>query len=314
MSMSAAHAPGAPAGARRRGRRQSFGDEGLWRWIALAPALAMMVGLALLPLVNLAAMSFFDVTWADGRAHWSFVGLAHYVALPGDPLFRAGLVNTTVFAIVAVSGQMALGLLLALLCGRVTRGQIAYRTVFILPILLPGIVIGAMWKLIYNYDFGLITQILAPLGLEPIDWLGEPTLALVSVIIVDIWHWTPFCFLLLLAVLQSLPQDVFEAAKVDGVTAWQEFRHVILPMMWPSIVVTFAFRLVLAFKVFDEVYLLTGGGPGTATEVASFTIYQRFFTEDRVGPGSALAVAFICVVSLLLTLALSARRHTEATP
>jgi multiple sugar transport system permease protein len=311
-SISVAQTPSGSGGVRPRRRRSSFGDERMWRWITIAPALALMVGLALLPLANLLAMSVSDVSWANGRAHWSFAGMSHYLELPGDPLFRAGLINTSIFALVAVTGQMALGFLLAVLCSRVVRGQIVYRTLFILPILIPGIVIGAIWKLIYNYDFGLINQMLGTLGIEPIDWLGQPTLALISVIIVDIWHWTPFCFLLLLAAVQSLPQDVFEAAKVDGVTAWQEFRHVTLPMMWPTLVVTFAFRLVLAFKVFDEVYLLTGGGPGTATEVASFTIYGRFFTEDRVGPGSALAIAFICVVWLLLLLALAARRRSEA--
>jgi multiple sugar transport system permease protein len=289
-----------------------FDDQDLWRWIALSPSLLLMLALGVLPLANLLALSFADVSWANGKASWTFVGLDHYLALPGDPLFRAGLLNTILFAILAVTGQMVLGLALAMLCGRVIRGRILYRTVFILPILIPGIVIGAIWKLVLNYDFGLVTQLLALVDLAPIDWLGHPVMAFTSIVLVDIWHWTPFCFLVLLAGLESLPQDVFEAAKVDGVTAWQEFRHVTLPMMWPTIVVTFAFRMLLAFKVFDEVYLLTGGGPGTATEVASFTIYQRFFTEDRVGLGSAISVAVIFVVVLLLIAAVATRRHAEA--
>ncbi len=288
-------------------RRQ--GDEPAWRWLTSAPAFALMLALGVLPLLNLLAMSFANVAWSNGAATWSFVGLANFRAVAVDPLFRAGIVNTTIFAILAVAGQMALGFVLALLSSRVRHGRIVYRTVFILPILLPGIVIGAIWKLIYNYDFGLITQLLAAFGLEPIDWLGQPTMALVSVILVDIWHWTPFCFLLLLAGIESLPQDVYEAAEVDGVSWWQELVHITLPMMWPTIAVTAAFRLVLAFKVFDEVYLLTGGGPGTATEVVSFTIYQRFFTEDRVGLGSAMSVAVILVVGALLALALAARRR-----
>ena len=132
-------------------------------------------------------------------------------------------------------------------------------------------------------------------------------------IVVDIWHWTPFCFLLFLAGLESLPQDVYEAAQIDGATrAGRSSSTSRLPMMCPTILVTFAFRLVLAFKVFDEVYLLTSGGPGTATEVVSFTLYQRFFTEDRVGYGSAMSVVVIFLVSLLLVLALSARKRTEA--
>jgi multiple sugar transport system permease protein len=163
-----------------------------------------------------------------------------------------------------------------------------------------------------NYDFGLINQAIGLLGLQPHDWLGAPETALLSVIVVDIWHWTPFCFLLFLAGLESLPQDVYEAARIDGATGWQELIWVTLPMMMPTILVTFAFRLVLAFKVFDEVYLLTSGGPGTSTEVVSFTLFQRFFAEDRVGYGAAMSVIVIFLVSLLLVIALSARNRTEA--
>lgn len=289
------------------------GGDRAWRWIALAPAFALMLALGVLPLLQLAAMSFANITWSGGVSTWSFAGFDNYRTMAGDKLFRAGLVNTTVFALFATSGQVVLGFLLALLSSRIARGQRAYRTIFILPILIPGIVIGAIWKLIYNYDFGLITQSLAAVGLEPIDWLGQPTMALVSVILVDMWHWTPFCFLLLLAGLETLPQDVYEAAELDGVSRWQELVHITVPMMWPMIVATFAFRLVLAFKVFDEVYLLTGGGPGTATEVVSFTIYQHFFTEDRVGLGSALSVAVIVLVAVLLAGASAvARRPTKA--
>ena len=197
---------------------------------------------------------------------------------------------------------------LALLVSRIDRGRVFFRAVFILPILIPGIVIGAIWKLMLNFDFGLANQTLGLIGIGPFDWLGDASTALLSVIVVDIWHWTPFCFLLFLAGIELLPRDVFEAAKIDGASAWQELRLVTLPLMMPTILVTFAFRLVLAFKVFDEVYLLTSGGPGTSTEVISFTLYQRFFTEDRVGYGAAMSIAVIFLVSLLLVAALSARR------
>ena len=291
----------------------SWNDDRLWRWLTFAPALLLMLAMSVLPLVNLFATSFYDVTWAGGSAVWTSVGLAHYRALPDDPLFRAGLVNTTIFAFCAVAGQMVLGFLLALLVTRVVRGRVLYRAVFILPILIPGIVIGAIWKLMLNFDFGLVNQTLALVALGPRDWLGDANTALLAVVVVDIWHWTPFCFLLFLAGLESLPQDVFEASKIDGASSWQELRYVTIPMMIPTIVVTFAFRLVLAFKVFDEVYLLTGGGPGTSTEVVSFTLYQRFFTEDRTGYGAAMAVAVIFLISLLLVVSLSVRRRESPT-
>ncbi len=284
-------------------------EDRLWRWLTFAPAGILLLAFSVLPILNLIVVSFLHVSWSGGSASFSAAGIAHYRALVGDELFRAGVRNTLVFAVFAVAGQMVFGFALALLTSRVTRGRIIYRTIFILPILIPGIVIGAIWKLMFQPDFGLINQIFGLIGLGPFEWLKSASTALMSVVIVDIWHWTPFCFLLFLAGLESLPQDVYEAAEIDGATVWQELAYVTLPLMLPTILVTLVFRIVVAFKVFDEVYLLTSGGPGTATEVVSFTIYQRFFTEDRVGYGSAMSVAVIFLVSLLLVLALSARKR-----
>lgn len=294
-------------------RTATFADEDrLWRWASFGPALLLMVAMGTLPLFNLFATSFFDITWSSGSAQWKPAGLSHYVALFGDTLFGAGLYNTVVFAIAAVLGQMVLGFLLALLVSRIPRGKVVFRAIFILPILIPGIVIGAIWKLMFNFDFGLVNQLTGLLGFAPHNWVGDAGTAMLSVIVVDIWHWTPFCFLLFLAGIESLPSDVYEASHMDGASAWQELWYITLPLMLPTIIVTFAFRLVLAFKVFDEIYLLTGGGPGTATEVVSFTLYQRFFTEDRAGYGAAMSIAVIFLVSLLLVLALSARRFRSA--
>lgn len=310
--MTAANAP-IERPMRRSTNPAEDGSQRLWRWLTFGPALAMMVALSALPIANLFLTSFQNITWANGQQTRTWVGLTHYKALFSDTLFGAGISNTLIFAFGAVAGQMVLGFALALLCTKISRGRVLYRAIFILPILIPGIVIGAIWKLMLNYDFGLVNKALGLLGIMPHDWLGTPETALLSVIAVDIWHWTPFCFLLFLAGLESLPQDVFEAAEMDGAGPWQELIYVTLPLMIPTIIVTFAFRLVLAFKVFDEVYLLTSGGPGTSTEVISFTLYQRFFTEDKAGYGSAMSVSVIFLVSLLLVIALSARRRTGAT-
>lgn len=309
-------ASGQMAAAPARGVDASYGapDDPVWRWATLSPALLMMLLLSVLPLANLFLTSFYSVSWAGGRAVWMPAGFANYVALGRDDLLRAGVVNTLVFAVFAVGGQMLLGFVLALLCVRVTSGRVLYRTIFILPILIPGIVVGAMWKLLLNFDFGLANQIIGLAGFDPVNWLGARETALASVILVDIWHWTPFCFLLFLAGLESLPQDIYEATRIDGATIWQELVYVTLPMMLPTIVVTFAFRLILAFKVFDEVYLLTGGGPGTATEVLSFTLYQRFFREDKTGYGAAMSMSIIFLVCILLIFALSARRRAGTAP
>jgi multiple sugar transport system permease protein len=284
-----------------------------WRVFTLAPAVVIYLLLAALPIVNLFVMSVHDIRWVEGASVWTFVGARHFAALAGDTLVRAGLINTAVFALLSVAAEMVLGFLLAVLVSRALSGRVVYRTIFLLPILIPGIVIGAIWKLMYNPDFGIINQVLGLIGVAGRDWLGDGTLAFLSVVVVDIWHWTPFVFLLLLAGIEALPQDSYEAARVDGATAWQELRYVTLPMMLPTILVTLVFRLVVSFKVFDEVYLLTGGGPGTATEVISFTIYRRFFTEDREGYGAAISVVVLFVLALVIVLALASTRRRAAT-
>ena len=289
------------------------GERG-WRIVTLAPALAVFALLTLLPILDLLVLSIHDVSWAERISSWRFVGLANFWALLDDGLFRAGIWNTLVFALVGVSLQMVIGFGLALLSSRVVHGKIVYRTIFLLPILIPGIVIGAIWKLMYSFDFGVINTLTGLIGLPAQDWLGQGQLALGSVIVVDVWHWTPFCFLLLLAGIESLPQDVYEAAAIDGASGWQSLWHITLPLMIPTIVVTFVFRLILAFKVFDEIYLLTGGGPGTSTEVISFSIYRRFFTEDRPGYGSAMSIVTFFGIALLIVLATALVRRREARP
>jgi multiple sugar transport system permease protein len=280
------------------------------RWLTLAPALLLLGGLTIAPVAQLVALSLHDVTYSEGVAHWRWTGLAHYVDALNDTLFRAGIGNTLIFALCAVSVQMLLGFGLALLTSRVLHGQAIYRAVFILPVLVPGIVIGAMWKLMLNSDFGIVDQITGLFGFAPWDWLGEKSTALLSVIVVDVWHWTPFCFLLLLAGIESLPRDVFEAAQIDGADWWEELRHVTLPLLAPTIAVTLLFRLVVALKVFDEVFLLTSGGPGTATEVVSMTIYRRFFSEGRTDHGAALSILTMGAVTVcVLVIAVGALRR-----
>jgi multiple sugar transport system permease protein len=281
------------------------------RYGTIAPALSLFTLVALLPIGELLALSVSHVAYQQGQAQWRFVGTEQYVRVFGDALFRAGVGNTIIFAFAAVVIQMVLGFGLALMTTKVIRGRVAYRTVFLLPILVPGIVIGAIWKLMYNFDFGVINQLTGFLGVPPIDWLGNSTTALASVIAVDVWHWTPFVFLLMLAGLESLPQDIYEATRVDGASFLQELRYVTLPLMVPTIVVTFVFRLIVGVKVFDEIYLLTGGGPGTSTEVVSFTIFRRFFTEGQMGYGAAMSVIVLLALALMFAIGrIVTRRRT----
>jgi multiple sugar transport system permease protein len=282
-----------------------------WRLIAVGPTALFLVIFTVVPIALMLTMSFYEVRWEGGAAIWTWRGLANYAELGSNPFYFAALRNTFVFVIAAVVLEMALGFGLALLVSRLASGRTLFLAIFLLPILIPAIVIGAIWKLMYNFDFGLFNDFVGLLGLPPQDWLGDANLALASVVLVDVWHWTAFCFLLLLAGLESLPQDVYEAARLDGASPWQELRHVTLPLMLPVIVVTLVTRTLLAFKVFDEVYLLTQGGPGTATEVLSFTVFRVFFDDDREGFGSAMSMSIIMMVIALLVIGTLATRRRE---
>jgi multiple sugar transport system permease protein len=207
-----------------------------------------------------------------------------------------------------VSLELAIGLALAITVSRVSRWKGLLRTLIILPILVPPVAIGSMWRLMYNYDFGVFNQFLAVFGLGPVNWLGDSRFALASVIMVDVWHWVPFIFLILFAAVEGLPSDVVEAARIDGARQAQVTRYIVLPLLGPAIAVAFTFRAILAFKTFDEVFLLTSGGPGTATELISLHLYKVFFAQNNLGYGAMLSVTVILmVVSFLLV----SRRATQ---
>jgi len=276
-----------------------------WRVGSLAPAIIVLALLSIWPVFNLGYLSLSDVKWISGSAVVDFVGLRNFNELfTGEAVYWAGVRNTIVFAICAVTLQMIFGFTMALAVRRASKiGRSLLTAIFLLPIVIPPIVIGAMWRLLLGRDFGIVNALLSFLSLPEVDWLGDPRFALMSVVIVDVWHWTPFVFLLTLAGLESLDQEVFEAAKLDVKNRWQELRYVTIPLMMPTILITLAFRMILSFKVFDEVFLLTGGGPGTATEVINFSINRVFFAQDRVGMGSAMSLLTIFGVAVLIVLA-----------
>ena len=283
-----------------------------WRLISVGPTFLLLLLLTFVPVVLLVTMSFHDIEWELGKVHWTFLGLDNYRELPNNAFYRSAIGNTFIFVFATVTAEMLLGFFFALLVSRLSHGRMWFIAVFLLPILIPGIVIGAIWKLMYNFDFGLFNDMVALIGIPEQDWLGEQHLALFSVIMVDVWHWTSYCFLLLLAGLESLPQDVYEASKLDGAGVVEELLYITLPLMWPVIAVTAVTRLLLAFMVFDEVYLLTFGGPGTATEVLSFVVFRTFFDEDRQGFGSAMSISIIAMVVALLVLGYGGLRKRRA--
>lgn len=275
------------------------------RWFqygAIVPAICLLLALTIYPIVNLLLLGFSTVRFEQGQQLWSFTPAKNLAELFSDGFFANSLVITVIFAAVAVSIEVVAGLALALLVSGIPRAKGIVRTTMILPLLLPPVAVGSMWKLLYNYDFGLINQTLGVFGLGPVGWLSDTHIALISIIVTDVWHWTPFVFLILFASVEGLPTEVLEAARVDGARTWQTVCYVILPLMAPAIAVATLFRSILSFNVFDEIYLLTSGGPSNATEVVSLHLYKVFFEQNDMGYGALLSLATILFIVLFIAL------------
>ena len=292
--------PDAPARARRRGR--SLANRAT-PYLFLAPALVVLAFGLLYPIAYMAYASFLDWSPSQRIGEAEFVGLRNYAGLLDDPNFRESLRVTLVFAAAVVSIEMVLGVGLALLLDRQIRGMSLLRTVFILPMMIAPIVVGLIWRYMYHPSIGTFNRTLNALGFESVPWLSSPDWALISIIIADVWQWTPFVFILSLAALQSLPRSALEAARVDGATAWQTVWHIKLPLMLPVLIVTALLRLIDAFKVLEVVLVMTNGGPGLSTEIVALRIQRTVAEFRQLGVGAAMSIYLLAVV-LVLTLAM----------
>ena len=272
-------------------------------YVFMAPAVIIM-GLALLyPLGYMIYGSFRAWDPSQNISETEFVGLKNYITLFFDPAFRESLSVTLTFAFAVVTAELAIGVGLALLLDRNIRGMSVLRTLFILPMMIAPVVVGLMWRYMYHPTVGTINRTLKSMGLEGVDWLGQH--ALLSVIIADIWQWTPFIFILSLAALQSLPRSALEAAKIDGATGWQQIRYIKLPLMMPVLIVTGLLRLIDAFKVLEVILVMTEGGPGLSTEIIALRI-SRTATEFRELGVAAAMSNYLLLLLLILTLGMFA--------
>ncbi len=224
-----------------------------------------------------------------------FAGVDNYLFLLQDERFHQALGNTLYFTVVSVFLELLLGLAIALLLDRSFPGKGMVRALILIPWAIPTVVSARMWEWIYNSDFGILNYLL---GTET-NWLGNPSWALNAAIFVDVWKTTPFVAILLMAGLQVIPRDLYRAARIDGAGYWNTVRYVTLPLLKPVILVALLFRTLDAFRVFDVVYVLTGGGPANATETLSVYAYKVLFQTLQFGYGSALAmIVFLCVGAL----------------
>jgi len=270
-----------------------------FKYLAVTPVVLLLVFLSVYPLAKLFIMSFSEVTFEQGQQVSSWLGLGNYLAAIKDNLFRLSFYHTLFYIIISVGLEVTLGFTLALVVNDISKGKTFYRTVFLLPFLIPPVVNGTMWGLMYNNQFGLINLIIEQFGLDPQRWLSQPKAALMAIIVVSIWQWTGYNFLLMLAGLQAIPKTVLDAAQVDGATGCNLVFRVIIPIMKPTIIVMLMFRIIHAFKGFDLFYVLTGGGPGHSTEIINIYIQKVFMTQQRFGYGSALSVISIIMIGIV---------------
>ena len=269
--------------------------------LMVAPAILVLLLTTSFPLGYLIWNSFHSINLAmpfmDG-----FVGLENYAEMMDDREFWHSLGLTAIYTVSTVFLQLVIGLGMALLVMQIPRGQWLFRIAAILPIVLAPVVVGLFWRtLMLAPNFGILDFIVRALGLGPVNWLGSPVPALISVIVIHTWQWTPFAFLVLLASLASLPADIYEAARIDRANAFRRFVHITLPLIRPAIVIVIIMRSMIALSAFAAIFAATGGGPGTATEILNLYAYRTSFVKLDFGYGSALAVAL-----LLITLAVSA--------
>ena len=241
-------------------------QQGLFRGITpylfVAPALIVLVFTCFYPVIKGFELSFFDWKLGTPLASRKFVGWENFIWAWNDPALFNSIKVTVIFAVCAVSVELVFGLVLAFLLEKGIKGLALFRTVFIVPIMIAPVVVGLIWRYLFDANFGLINYIVQFFGFQPKIWLGTPGLALPAVIITDIWQWTPFMFILFLAGLQSLPSSPVEAAQVDGASTWQIIRLVKLPLLTPVILVAIILRLIDAFRSLEVMYIMTFGGPG----------------------------------------------------
>jgi multiple sugar transport system permease protein len=257
-------------------------------WGLLSPALLLLTMVIALPTVYVAWLS---VQQRELLHPERFVGLAHYMRIATDTRFWNALANTLYFTLVSVALELVLGLAIALLLQRAGRVRTLVYGAVLVPWAVPTVVSARMWEWMYNPEIGLLSYLVG----HTVNWLGEPTVALHAAIGMDVWKSTPFVALLLLAGLQGIPRELTHAAAVDGAGPWTAFRRVTLPLLLPVLAVAALFRTIDALRVFDAIFVLTGGGPANGTETLSIYAYRVLFQMLDFGYGSALAVVMLAI-------------------
>ena len=297
--MSATQAATAPR-KKRRARGSGGKGEARFAFLLLLPAALVVFGVVLYPVARTLVISLFAVD-SPLPGSYPFVGLSNYTRVFHDPAFYGVLGHTLYFTLTSTGAELVLGIAVALLLNAPLRARWFWRSLVVLPWALPTIVNGALWRWIYNGQYGALNGLLSALHVSntPIQWLGSPFLALNMVIVADVWKNTSIVVFFILAGLQTIPADLYESARIDGASAWAAFWRLTLPLLAPSIAVVLVLRTIEAFKVFDIIYVMTGGGPASGTQTVAFYTYLQAFSNQLFGYGAALAYLIVLAVFAL---------------
>lgn len=270
----------------------------LYAYLMSSPAMLVLTVLSLFPLGFVIYYSMTDYYYLSaGAPQW--IALENFKDLFADQYFRQALWNTIRFTVLAVIFEVLVGLGMAVLVNNVKKHQKVLRTLTLLPDLLPPVTVALMWQIMFSNNSGLFNNILGLFGLSPVNWLQDVGTAFYCILVIDIWQYAPFVFLLLYAALQSVPQDQYEAAAIDGASAWQKFTRITLPSIAPNIIMVVLLRVIDTFRLFDKVNILTKGGPANSTATITQYIYQYVVKRSQVGYGSAATVVMTVIVLIL---------------
>lgn len=281
------------------------------KWIYTLPAVLFVLIMMLFPIIYTVRISFFE--WSmSATTPPKWVGLDNYAALMQDGRFWHAVGATFYFTIVALVAEVVLGVAIAVLLARQFRGKNIVKTVFLLPMVATPVAMGLVWMLIYEPTIGVANMMLKSLGFEPLLWLASTSQVIPSLIIVDVWEWTPMISLIVMAGISTLPSDPYEAADVDGANAWQKFTNITLPLLRPTILVAAMLRLIDVLKTFDIIYATTQGGPNFASETLNLYGYVLGFQYFKLGMASSLLVLFFLLVMGLTLFMIWMRKRLEA--
>jgi len=272
------------------------GGERFWLWFFLAPTLFGLSFGTLGPVLAAIGISF--TKW-DVLTPPVFNGLGNYIQLISDPTFQKSILNTIYYVLGTVPAATVLSLLLAMLLNQKLRGITFYRTAYFLPIVSSTVAVALVWSWIYSKDFGLLNFLLRNIGLQPVGWLTSTRYAMPALIIMGIWGLLGEGMIIFLAGLQGISQSYYEAAEVDGANTWKKFLHITLPMITPSMFFYFIITMINAFQAFEQIYVMTRGGPNNATTTMVYYVYTNAFRNFRMGYASAQAIGLFLIVMIL---------------